>query len=58
MGAPVEICDARRGDLLFVKALALHRSSSSSAPSGGHRRALRIDYSSEELPFPLEWVSH
>ena len=58
MTSPVEICEASRGDLLFVKALALHRSSSSSDASGGHRRALRIDYSSEELPFPLEWVSH
>jgi hypothetical protein len=56
MEAPVETCNARRGDLLFVKALMLHRSSSSAA-TGGHRRALRIDYSSEQLPSPLEWVS-
>ncbi|KCZ60922.1 phytanoyl-CoA dioxygenase family protein [Hyphomonas chukchiensis] len=55
--APVEMCHARRGDLLFVKALMLHRSSSSTT-SGEHRRALRIDYSSEQLPSRLEWVSH
>ena len=57
MAAPLEVCSASRGDLLFVKALMLHRSGSSSCQSDGRRRALRVDYSSETLPSPLQWAS-
>lgn len=49
-----EACIATRGDVLFARALILHRSrpSQTSAP----RRALRIDYSALDLPAPLQWV--
>lgn len=52
--AEVEASVARRGDVLFVKALALHRSSSSTRSS--HRRTLRMDYSAQVLPTPLKWA--
>ncbi len=52
-GSEIEHCVAERGDILFAKALILHRSAASfsSAP----RRALRIDYCAESLPAPLRW---
>ncbi|MCX7356631.1 MAG: phytanoyl-CoA dioxygenase family protein [Alphaproteobacteria bacterium] len=53
--SPNEDCIAERGDVLFAKALILHRSSPSRTNVG--RRALRIDYSAEPLPPPLEWAS-
>lgn len=51
---PREVCAAKRGDILFVKALTLHRSkeSHSTAP----RRALRVDYAKHALPPPLDWT--
>ena len=52
--APREICTAKRGDVLFVKALALHRSASSK--TGDPRRALRVDYVNLDLRPPLEWA--
>lgn len=53
--APIEHCVAARGDVLFAKALILHRSAPSrtSAP----RRAIRIDYCAQDLPPPLEWAA-
>ena len=48
-----EFCVAERGDVLFVRALTLHRSRASQ--KSGERRALRIDYAAEQLPAPLEW---
>ncbi len=53
--APVENCIAERGDVLFAKALILHRSAPSRTNSG--RRAIRIDYCAEPLPSPLEWAT-
>jgi len=50
---PKEACIAKRGDVLFVKALTLHRSQASSSQSS--RRALRVDYSNHDLPHPLAW---
>ena len=50
----VEPCCAVRGDVLFVKALTLHRSGSSRVQSG--RRTLRIDYAAASLPEPLRWA--
>ena len=44
----------RRGDVLFVKALTLHRSRSSARQTG--RRTLRIDYCAGRLPPPLAWA--
>jgi hypothetical protein len=52
---PIEDCIAARGDVLFAKALIVHRSSPSSASVG--RRAVRIDYCAEDLPHPLEWAA-
>jgi len=51
---PIENCIAQRGDVLFAKALILHRSSPSRTTMG--RRAIRIDYCAETLPAPLEWA--
>jgi hypothetical protein len=48
-----ELCVAERGDVLFAKALTLHRSRASQ--ENGNRRALRIDYAADRLPAPLEW---
>jgi hypothetical protein len=53
MEAACEPCIAERGDVLAASALILHRSGASR--SGASRRALRIDYSAETLPSPLEW---
>lgn len=53
--ASIENCVAARGDVLFAKALILHRSSPSRTTSG--RRAIRIDYCAEPLPSPLEWAA-
>jgi ectoine hydroxylase-related dioxygenase (phytanoyl-CoA dioxygenase family) len=49
-----EACVAARGDVLFAKALILHRSKPSL--SGAGRRALRIDYSAAKLPAPAKWA--
>ncbi|MEZ5850068.1 MAG: phytanoyl-CoA dioxygenase family protein [Hyphomicrobiaceae bacterium] len=51
---PVEACVARRGDLVFVDALTLHRSGASMSPRP--RRTLRIDFSADDLPYPLQWA--
>ncbi|MEP3276328.1 MAG: phytanoyl-CoA dioxygenase family protein [Stappiaceae bacterium] len=48
-----EICRARRGDVLILKMLVLHRSLPATEPSS--RRTYRIDYSAEALPSPLNW---
>lgn len=50
---PVEICEAKRGDVLILKMLTLHSSKPAQAQS--ERRVLRIDFSSSELPLPLSW---
>jgi ectoine hydroxylase-related dioxygenase (phytanoyl-CoA dioxygenase family) len=52
--AQVENCIAQRGDVLFARALILHRSSPSRTSAS--RRAIRIDYCAEDLPPPLEWA--
>lgn len=53
--APIENCVAERGDVLFAKALVLHRSSPSRSNDG--RRAIRIDYCADPLPSTLEWAA-
>lgn len=52
--APHESCVAERGDVLFVKALTLHRSGVSNGI--GRRRALRVDYSAWSPPAPLAFA--
>jgi ectoine hydroxylase-related dioxygenase (phytanoyl-CoA dioxygenase family) len=49
-----EICMAAAGDVLFLKALTLHRSGASR--SQGTRRVLRVDFSPDSLPAPLDWA--
>lgn len=53
--APTEDCIAARGDVLFAKALILHRSSPSRADAP--RRAIRIDYCADDLPDALQWAA-
>lgn len=53
--AAIEDCVADRGDVLFAKALILHRSSPSRTNAG--RRAIRIDYCAEQLPPLLGWAA-
>jgi ectoine hydroxylase-related dioxygenase (phytanoyl-CoA dioxygenase family) len=50
---PEVICTARRGDVLMMRPLLLHASSSATAP--GHRRVLHLEYASGELPGELDW---
>lgn len=52
--ATVEPCRARRGDILFVKALTLHSSKRSQIVRP--RRTLRIDFCARDLPSPLAWA--
>jgi hypothetical protein len=52
--APIENCIAQRGDVLFARALILHRSSPSR--TNANRRAIRIDYCAEDLRPSLEWA--
>jgi ectoine hydroxylase-related dioxygenase (phytanoyl-CoA dioxygenase family) len=54
-GAPNEACEADRGDVLFAKALLLHRSGPSQTSAS--RRAIRIDYCNQALPAPLAWAA-
>jgi ectoine hydroxylase-related dioxygenase (phytanoyl-CoA dioxygenase family) len=48
-----ETCLAAAGDVLAMKALTLHASDPASAPA--HRRILHLDFSTADLPAPLEW---
>lgn len=48
------ICPARRGDIIAMRPLILHSSSTSKAPE--HRRVLHIEYAGVELPSELEWA--
>ncbi|MAT34679.1 MAG: phytanoyl-CoA dioxygenase [Ponticaulis sp.] len=43
-----------RGDILALHALILHRSAAAGARKA--RRAIRIDFSADALPEPLEWA--
>jgi hypothetical protein len=52
---PIEVCNAKRGDVLILKMLTLHSSKPAKIRSG--RRVVRIDFSSTELPEPLKWTS-
>ena len=46
-------CSAKTGDILIMKMLTLHRSKPSMRDAP--RRAIRIDYSADLLPPPLQW---
>ncbi len=49
-----ELSIANKGDILVVKALILHRSRQSKSTT--IRRTLRVDYTNQQLPAPLEWA--
>lgn len=51
---PVETTSGRRGDILVLKMLTLHRSGPAQVPS--NRRVLRIDFAAIDLPYPLVWA--
>lgn len=52
---PIEVEEAKRGDLLFLKVLTLHRSSR--AAKSSQRRVLRIDFAvRDELDEGLRWA--
>ncbi|WP_108816244.1 phytanoyl-CoA dioxygenase family protein [Loktanella sp. Alg231-35] len=48
------VCQARRGDVLVMDMLTLHRSLPARKPSS--RRVLRVDYAAIDLPYPLAWA--
>jgi hypothetical protein len=51
---PGEVCLARRGDILVLPMLTLHRSLPARDPRP--RRTLRIDMADFALPAPLAWT--
>ena len=50
------VCAVNRGGALLMRPLLLHASSPSSSPA--HRRVIHIDFASEPLPNPLQWLSN
>lgn len=52
---PIKTCVVSRGGAVIMKPLLLHSSSPAINPS--HRRVLHIEFASDPLPRPLEWVS-
>lgn len=46
-------CTANSGDILLMRPLLLHSSRKSKAPE--HRRIIHVEFSSVELPSPLQW---
>jgi hypothetical protein len=52
---PVETCVVPRGGAVIMKPLLLHSSTAATNPR--HRRVLHIEFASEALPTPLEWIS-
>jgi len=52
--APVFVACGRAGDVLVMKMLAVH--SSKRTVSSTHRRVLHVDYATNDLPAPLEWM--
>lgn len=47
-------CLAAAGDVLAMRALTVHASDPAIAPA--HRRVLHLDFSTADLPAPLEWA--
>jgi ectoine hydroxylase-related dioxygenase (phytanoyl-CoA dioxygenase family) len=52
--SPARICTAAAGDVLAMKALTVHASEPAVAPA--HRRVLHLDFTTANLPPPLEWA--
>tara|TARA_R110002094_G_scaffold99195_1_gene99751 strand:+ start:466 stop:1089 length:624 start_codon:yes stop_codon:yes gene_type:complete len=53
-GLEKELCSAKRGDILVLNMLTLHRSRPAAKASS--RRVLRVDYAAQALPAPLSWI--
>ena len=49
-----EVTEAKRGDVLVLSMMTLHRSGASKVTD--NRRVLRIDFNADALPEPLEWA--
>jgi ectoine hydroxylase-related dioxygenase (phytanoyl-CoA dioxygenase family) len=47
------VCAASRGDVILMRPLTVHASSSANKP--GNRRVIHIEFASDQLPPPLEW---
>jgi Phytanoyl-CoA dioxygenase (PhyH) len=47
-------CPAERGDIIAMRPLILHSSSTSDAPE--HRRVLHLEYAGTDLPAEMEWA--
>ncbi len=52
---PIEVCKAKRGDVLILKMLTLHSSKPAQVSTG--RRVIRIDLSPSALAKPLAWAN-
>jgi hypothetical protein len=52
---PERVCAVGRGGALLMRPLLLHASSPSSSPA--HRRVVHLDFASERLPGPMQWLS-
>ena len=52
---PIVSCTVGKRGAVIMKPLLLHSSSPASNPN--HRRVLHIEFASEPLPKPLEWIS-
>lgn len=48
------VCSVNRGGALLMRPLLLHASSPSISP--GHRRVIHLDFATESLSKPLEWL--
>lgn len=52
---PEHVCEAKAGDVLFMKPLILHASSASTRP--GHRRVVHVEYAPADALHPeLKWA--
>lgn len=51
---PIKTCVVSKGGAVIMKPLLLHSSSPATKP--GHRRVLHLEFASETLPTPLEWI--
>jgi hypothetical protein len=52
--SPSMTCIAATGDILAMKALTVHASDPTASPA--HRRVLHLDFTTIDLPPPLEWA--
>ena len=48
------VCPAERGDIIAMRPLILHSSSTAEAPD--HRRVLHLEYAGTSLPLGMEWA--